>query len=311
MAHRLHRGRASLVLPALLCALGASSPVAAQKGPSLPRLDTGLAVEHFVPGIGPGAFLGLDGAGPPAERAAFALSLSHATRPLTVRNRLSGELIATPVRSLLTLDVGAEATLLPRLSVGVGLPVALAMSGDRLGGLGLGDEAPLSGSALGDLRARLRVLLLHVPRFSTSALLLATLPLGGEDRFFATSGPTVEPRLVAEWRPQRFLRVGGDLGLRFSPTRQLFDVTWAHELHAGLALDGHLPFRGIERLHLLVEAILTRPVGGSANGWAEVRGGLRLLALRGLSVDVAAGGGFPSGMGTPVPRVLMTARLEL
>src|SRR5262249_37850705 len=150
-------------------------------------------------------------------------------------------------------DLAGEATLWRGLSVGMGLPVALGMTGDRLAGLGLGDERPLTGTALGDLRVRLRYHLLGARAFDLAALVVGTLPLGGDSSFFATPGPPLEPRLVAAWDASRWSRLGAHLGVRFAPTNRIEDQVYSHELHAALGAELHVPRPVIERFRLLAE----------------------------------------------------------
>lgn len=286
------------------------------------RVDTGINLEHFVPGIGPGAFLGMDGAGtagPAPPRVSAALSIDWARGLLAVRNRFTGSLISQPVSSLLAVDLSAQVRLWRGLLVGAGLPVALLLAGDRLAGLGLGDESPLAAPVAGDLRLRLGYRLppivdrpaLRGSRFDLTVLLVGTAPLGGQGQFFATAGPTLEPRLLEAWTsPGTWLRVAGQQGFVVAPTRTLYDQSYQHQLRLALGLELHVPRPVIERFHLLAQGELGVRAGGSGGSWAEARGGLAVAALHGLAVEVGAGMGTLDQPGGPRYRLFLALRLD-
>jgi len=279
---------------------------------SADTLSTGINLERFVPGVGPGALLGIDGAAAPARRFSLVASLDEAHGLLAIRNRLTGDFVSNPLRSLLAVDVAGEVSIGRRVSVGVGVPLALGMTGDRLAGLGLGDERSLAAGVLGDLRLRVRVHLLSRRGLDLAVALLGTVPLGGQSEFFATSGPTLEARGLSGWATGRgWLRLGAEVGLRLSPERHLYDALYAHELHLALGLDLHVPRPAFDRLHLLAEVHDTYVVASGGASWLEARAGLRLQALPWLSVDVGVGSGLSAaGPGAPHPRLFTVVRVD-
>ena len=124
--------------------------------------STGIAAERMMFHSGPSAFYQVEGGEVAAPRELWLHSAaSLLSNPLRLRQRYTGELLATPVSYRVTLDLGGELGLWKkRLSLGVGLPVALWQNGDRLqatGGNDVSIDRPLRSSAVGDIRLRAKV----------------------------------------------------------------------------------------------------------------------------------------------------------
>ena len=293
----------------LALAVACAAPTAVALGDPV---STGIDLEHFVPGVGEGALLGIDGAGPPARRFSLVASLDHARGLLAVKNAFTQDTVSHPVRSLLAVDLAGDVSIGRRVSVGAGVPLAVGMTGDRLAGLGLGDEWALAAGVFGDLRLRLRVHVFGRPGIDVAALLVGTVPLGGQSQFFATSGPTLEPRLLLGWTTARgWLRFVLETGLRVMPERHLYDLVYSHYLHQGLGLDFHVARPSVERVHLLLELESGDSVTSNGTSWLEGRAGLRVRARTWLSVDVGVGGWAGAGPpGAPHPRLFTVVRID-
>lgn len=259
-------------------------------------IATGIAADRFVPAVGPGAMISVEGGGAPdAGEVAMAVSLGYLARPLTLGNRVTGEVVSRPVSAAVDGDLAAEVGLTRWLALGLGIPITLASRGQRLAGLDSGDERPLASPSLGDVRLRAK---LHVEApwgFRLALLAIVTAPAGGESDFAATSGPTIEPRFAGsyEWR---WLALAVDVGYRFAASRTLATTRFGNELAGGLAASA-----GAWRLRGIVEL-------STAAGASELRGALRAVLPRNCSVDVGAGAGLGHQPTTPEWRAFAILR---
>jgi hypothetical protein len=266
--------------------------------------STGIAVDRWVPAVGPIAMIGVEGADVTRfGQGAMALSFGLVRDP--VRLELpSGEILSRPVRWQVSTDLSAEAGLWKnRLAFAVGLPVVLWQAGDRLRGTGV-DDRPLASSAAGDLRLRLKAALLGTERLHVAALVQLTVPLGGEADFAATNGVTVEPRLIVDVRLHQVL-LAAALGVRFASERQLFETSFGDELTWSFGAGARAWAR--RRLYLELFAEAAGAVGSSSGTRpVELRGAVR-LGIWPVSLDVGAGAGVDDQVGAPAWRLFVVA----
>jgi hypothetical protein len=267
--------------------------------------STGIAVERFVPALGPTALVGVDGAAvTPAGSVSFAASLDGLHDPITLRTPTTSDLVSRPVRDALVGDVALEFGVWKRLALAVGVPVVLYQDGDRLRGTGT-SEAALAATAAGDIRVRAKASLVEGRRLGAAIVVEVTAPAGGQSDFAATDGATVEPRLVVDAHLGR-LTLAAQVGVRFEKDRALFTTSFGDELiwGAGAALSL------VERARLGLGAIFEGAggVGPSAGTRpAELRGAVRLRVGPG-ALDAGAGGGVDAAVGAPAWRVFVVAR---
>ncbi|MBZ0236544.1 MAG: hypothetical protein K8M05_29730, partial [Deltaproteobacteria bacterium] len=138
---------------ALVCALAgaaaAQTPVATRPA---------YSVERFTPAAGAGTWIGVE----PADvllagRWAVTMSWSLMSRPIVLRDVMTGDLESEPVRLRWGTDVVAARGLGSRYQLGVAAPLAVQW-GDRLQGIGF-DERALDRVSFGDVRlsARARI----------------------------------------------------------------------------------------------------------------------------------------------------------
>jgi hypothetical protein len=265
----------------------------------------GIAVDRFVPAIGPSVMLGVESAEvTPFGQGALALSLGLVRDPIRI-DLPSGEVLSRPVRWQFASDLSAEAGLFRRrLAFAVGLPIVWWQAGDRLRSTGL-DEAPLASPVAGDLRLRLKAALLGSEWVHVAALVQVTVPLGGEHDFAATDGVTVEPRLCADLKLQR-VTIAAALGVRFAPDRSLFATHFGDELTWGLGGEVRAWERGRLSLDVLAEG--AGAVGASPGTRpVELRGALR-LGVRPMAIEAGAGAGVDGEVGAPAWRVFLVVR---
>jgi hypothetical protein len=272
------------------------------------RTTTAIAVERFVPALGPAALLGIEGAGvTPWGQTSFAVGVDELRNPIALATVNTGASISRPVRDQLVGDAALEVGFYKRLAIAVGVPVVLYQKGDRLQGTGT-DERPLHAQAAGDLRLRLKAELagnVNKPGLHAAVIVQVTAPMGGESDFAASDGATVEPRLVGDWRVAG-LTLAATVGVRFQRDRTLFTTRFGDELtwSAGAAL--RLFARGrvagsavFESAGAVGPSSGTRPV--------ELRGGAR-VAIGRFAVDAGAGGGVDGDVGAPAWRLFLVAR---
>ncbi|HEX4462789.1 MAG TPA: hypothetical protein VIA18_32675 [Polyangia bacterium] len=291
---------------ALIVVCATSASVHAQTTTTTTTATTGIVADRFTPAVGPGSFVGVEGAPTTAAGAvSWVVALDLGRDPIVLRSATGLE--THPVHDALVLDVGLEFGIWKRLAVAIGMPVVLFQDGDRLRGLGV-DETHLATSAAGDVRMRIKALLAGDPNADgvhASVQLQLTAPASGQHDFAATAGATIEPRLVADWRIGRFA-LGATLGVRFIGDRTLFATKFGDELTWGAAASLRLvthPRAGLaavlEGEGAVGEFAYTRP--------AELRGALRVTS-RWVSFDAGAGGGLDADIGAPAWRVFVVAR---
>ncbi len=270
--------------------------------------STGIAAERMMFHSGPSAFYQVEGGEVAAPRELWLHSaVSLLSNPLRLRQRYTGELLATPVSYRVTLDLGGELGLWKkRLSLGVGLPVALWQNGDRLqatGGNDVSVDRPLRSSAVGDIRLRAKARLTPTDWFWSVAMALDfTIPGGGQRDFVATSGPTIAPRLIG-WFLRGPVAAALNVSIRFAPHREIYQTSLQHSLEWGAAASVAFPTRRVG-LALLAESVGSYAIGTPMHS-TELRGGLR-LGLRQAALDVGAGAGL--GPLSPDWRVFVSMR---
>jgi hypothetical protein len=267
--------------------------------------STGVAVERFVPAVGPTALAGVEGTAvtrPGAVSWAAAIDLLH--DPITLRAAYSGDLVSRPVRDQLVGDVALEFGVWKRLALAVGVPVVLYQDGDRLRGTGV-DERALQATAAGDVRMRIKAALVEGRWLGAAVVLQVTAPAGGQSDFAATDDATVEPRLVVDAHLGR-VTLAAQAGARFQKDRVLFLTRFGDELVWGAAAALSI----VERTRVGIGAIVegAGAVGPSAGTRPiEVRGAAR-LRLGPVALDAGAGAGLDGDVGAAAWRVFLVAR---
>jgi hypothetical protein len=297
------RGAAGLIVGLALASRPAGVALAAD-------YSTGIAADRFVPGIGPAVMGSTEGADVTRRgQASAVLSLSYERDPVRLVGQLTGATISEPVRGQLAADLSVEFGVLRGLAVAVGLPVVMWNDGDRLRGTGVDDRALTA--AVGDLRLRGKATLIGQPTrpgLHAAVVLQVTVPMGGQSQFAASSTPTIEPRLVADYRLGRFA-LAAMVGVRFEAARSLFGTAFGDELTWSAGPIVRLYSRGASHLSIYAEAAGgvgeregTRPV--------EIRGAVRLTRPRWM-FDVGGGGGVDHDLASPSFRALAIVRTRI
>lgn len=291
--------RRALVSTVAALALAAATAARAEEA------NPGVAVERFVPALGPGSLVGVEGAETtPPGAMSWALSLDVLHDPIVLRRAFTGELVSRPVRDAFVGDAALELGVWKRLALAVGVPVVFWQGGDRLQGTGV-DERPLATTVAGDVRVRVKGTLVAGRAINAALLVEVTAPAGGQHDFAATDGATVEPRLVVDARFGR-VTLAAAVGARFAQERALFttqfgdELTWSAGAGVGIVDGTHVGLGAIvEGAGAVGASAGTRP--------AELRGALRLRAGP-VTLDGGAGAGLDGDVGAPAWRVFLVAR---
>lgn len=276
---------------------------------ALAQKSTGIAVDRFVPAVGPTTLFSVEGA-PVTDYAqlSWALALGWVQDPLTLRNALTGELVSRPVESQFNADLSMEVGLYKqRVGLSFGLPVVLTQSGDRLAGVDA-DTRGLDSMQGGDFRVRLKVALVGDPTrdgLHVAVGLILTLPFGGQTDFAATDGVTVMPRLYGDVRLGP-LQLGVNVGVRFAPERTLFRTTLGDELDWS-AGGGWAAFAARGYWGAVIAEFAGQVGANPGSRPAEFRAGIRAGARR-VSLDLGAGLGLDGDVGAAAWRVFAVVR---
>ncbi len=202
---------------------------------------------------------------------------------------IAGRPMAPDVNLLGTLDLLVAASLLDRLSIGLGLPLHLHRSGDA-------DN--LAGFTAGDLRTSLKGAIIRPRRYGLGLALSfeVGIPTGQGRGFSAEAGATLRPRLILEAAHPRLhtaLNIAylARLHERSHTTIDDHEIVADDELQFLLGFG--IPFgeRGIE---LILETALASRVerffqGGSTR--LEISGGVRFRLPFDLALQTGAGVG--------------------
>ena len=294
-----HKTRhARLLKSALASAVLLSGATSAQAA------DEGLSIQRFQPA--PGGTLNynhVEGASVLRSlQPAFGLTFNYAYLPLTLRS-VGSDTTQTLLTSDLAVDVTAALGILDWLQLGVAVPYTLSQAQPDVSSLGL---TPVASSALGDIRAAIRLRMLATDRLLLSLSLPMSLDTGSEADLHGELGMTFEPRLLAEARLDG-LRLGGQVGYKVRPAGSYLQLDYSSEVTFGFG--GEL---GVVEDHLaLVGELFGTLAPGSTNGdgqglaTLEANLGGRYLLAGGHSLNVGIGPGLVRGYGTPLLRAFL------
>jgi outer membrane protein OmpA-like peptidoglycan-associated protein len=289
---------------AVLLALMSAATVAAAQG---------LDGERFQPAAGAAGGFVLERPVVPAHLGyGLGLFLHFADDAVLVRDRQTGETVAKPLDTAVSLDLLASLGLFDFAELGVHLPLRLVYRGDVVGVGG----APLAAAAgVGDVRLVPKLQLHHSggerAGFILGVAAPVTLPTGQENALRGAGVVTVEPRLLALTYGERWF-LAGSVGFRVRDPQGAFAP--GHELTFGISAT-YAPLVEGDWLDLQVEAL-----GGwlpdfdgrsAANLPLEVLGGVVVRPALRWSIYGAAGAGLSNGVATPDLRLIGGVRYSV
>jgi hypothetical protein len=312
--------RSSSFLLALLW-LAFTSSVEAQSVP-----NDRFSVNRYVPAIGPGNYLQVDGAAVAGQLAPSAeVWLDYAHRPFvlykadcangnTAKCKLSDDTVDL-IGQQLTVNLAGTLALADRLQIGLHVPLVYT-HGDQYAMSTRGFDYPYielrGGSAfgIGDPRFSLKVRLLgeSTHGFLLAAVGHATAPVGhliAKDHALGYDGFTAGGHLVAELRLQR-VRFAANLGGQYRPVRQLLSTRVGSDFYYGAGVS----FQVTELLSILSE------VAGATRFKTELDENPLEWRLAGrmtqgdFVVQLGGGAGLISGVGVPNFRIIASAAFQ-
>ena len=236
------------------------------------------------------------------------LILHGADDPLEVVERRGADRQTIPlIDEQYSAEVAFGIGLFDRAEIGVALPVVYQV-GQALVDTSGGSRA-LPGPAFGALRVVPRWQLRRADGVGGVGLALVApvyLPVGDTDSYNSAGVVRAEPRLAVDWRPLRELRLAANVGYEVRPRRvatsRLSDdvVTWGVGAGFPTGLDN---LKGVATVTGEVPALVGSDPRSAVSG-VEALGALRWTIDERFSLQVGAGSGLTSAIGSPDVRVL-------
>ncbi|MEC8023143.1 MAG: transporter, partial [Myxococcota bacterium] len=288
--------RAAL-LGALICAVSVLPDAHAQT-----PVSGAMNIENFFPAGGRYRVFSVERSGVGPDWAPYAHILVHGQRDsLKVAN---GSHRDTLVERQIFADLNIGVAMLGRLQIDLGLPIALAMdSGDDVTAI-----TPVSGGGLGDLYLRAKAMAIDnsLGGFGLGFTLAMTFPTGDSDRFRGDSGIGFIASVIPDYH-SRWVSFALNLGIRLRTEVTTFlGHEFGHELTFGAGTDIHIWPSVVDLgIELFGRTHLVSPFDAGDSTALELLGGPKWWILSGLSLQVAAGAGLLSGIGTPDVRFLV------
>ncbi len=229
--------------------------------------------------------------------------------------------VSYPVAGRVTADLFASLGLLGWLEAGLALPVVGFQWGegwvpppDPAAPAQAGGSAQPAG--LGDPRLQLKARFLQAAGFELGAGAIATAPLGhyasSGDDLLGSTGPTVEPQILASWSPGP-ITVGLNAGFLVRPGTTMGSYTQDHALTWNLGLawdlrDFHEP--GGVRVGLETNGEAGIGFDSLQETPMEVLAGVKYRTADDLILSAGAGPGLSDAVGTPAFRVFVGLAYE-
>jgi outer membrane protein OmpA-like peptidoglycan-associated protein len=257
-------------------------------------------VQHFAPAVGPHGSLATEGARTVGHlKPTFGILANYSSRPIVViEEDADGDETEVPiVDQQLALHAMAGIGLFDRLQFDLDLPVYLVNEGDIPDAFNRTDA--------GDLRLRAKGRLLgEQTGFGLALATDVTVPTGNDEFYVGASGPTVAPRVVADFVTERWF-IALNLGALFrEDTRFGANVDIDDAATFGLGAEYEV-MRGVLRItgDVYGRTSLAQTFE-AAETPVEAMLGAKLITTGGFAITGAAGGGIAPGVGAPEFRML-------
>jgi OmpA-OmpF porin, OOP family len=312
---RLLRSGSRFVIPQLTAAaagLGALLVSVGVLAQEKVQVDHGISIQRFQAAPGPRNSFTMRGARTDGEKVWSAgMMVNYAFEPLTVRSCRSVDNCSDPgaipedvkvVENMITGDVLGSFTIVPRVQLGMRIPVAwlkgvgITSDGnnepDGINAVGLGD-AEVEGKfrLYGDLKSP----------FVIGATVFATAPLGqltAEDKFLGDKHPTVGARAIFDGETQGF-SFGGNLAGAYRKSVVIGSTDIGSEFRYALGAG----YRVSPVLKVMGEAFgTTRFSTKAGENTMEGLAGVQIVPL-GSAIQFTVGGGTGIVQGVGVPKV--------
>lgn len=266
------------------------------------------SAQHFQPAIGAGNFLSIDGARI-SDQTPFSLgvTLNYASSPyrLACESPLcEGEERLDVVRHMYTTDITGAAMVLPRLQLGLRLPVSHVLGDDA----GAGRRVA---AALGDptLEAKFRALGAIDSPVVLGLAAFGSAPLGhamAEGSFIGHSSFTGGVKAIADFRFGRWA-LAANVGGIFRETVEIGE----EELGSALRYGGAVAYQLGRRVRLVGESVVHQNLGESGGSVVEADAALQFRpSVQPVTITVGGGAGFSEKFGSPVARAIIGLRFD-
>ncbi len=272
---------------------------------------TGMAVENpqqntdtFRPSPLAGSLLGTDTSQAQAPwqfHGGMWLNYNH--MPVKITDAQSGAQVAL-VRRQITADVYGGIGIIPRLALGVKVPVFLQAAGDALPQeLSL---SQISGTSLGDIALAARGVIVDSRGQGLGLALVQEfgLPTASRRELTGDLGVTAATRLVGDWTRSQW-RLALNIGYRLRKSVTLLGQEFGNELTYGAGASIPVYGEKIDALGTLTGATsAAAPFGNAQLTVLDAVGGAR-VHFGDWAVTAGAGGGLLTGIGTPAFRATL------
>lgn len=267
-----------------------------------------VSAQHFQPAIGPGNFLAVDGARV-SDETPFSLGvmLNYSRSPfrLTCEPPLCSEQENLDVvRHMYTTDILGSMVVLPRLQLGLRLPVSHVL-GEGIGG------NELVAAAFGDptVEAKLRAVGDVDSPVVLGLAAHGSAPLGhamAEGSFIGNSSFTGGLRAIADLRFGRWA-FGANVGGVFREAATL----GGEELGSALRYGGAIAYQLGRRVRVVGESVVHQYLGDAASNVIEADAALQFRpSVQPVTITLGGGAGFSEDFGSPVARAILGVRFD-
>jgi OmpA-OmpF porin, OOP family len=309
-----HRSR--FALPLLTAAAGFGSLLASGHARAQQEVDHGTSVQRFQAAPGPRNYFSMRGARTDGEKAwSVGMMVNYAFEPLTVQSCRDADSCDDPeaiaedvkvVENMVTGDVLGSFTIVPRVQLGLRIPVTW-LKGVGITSLGNNEPEGIDAVGVGDteLEGKFRLYGELKSPVVIGATVFATAPLGqatAKDKFMGDKLPTVGGRAIFDGELRGF-SFGGNLGGAYRKSVVIGETHIGSELRYSFGAG----YRPSPVFRILAEAfgtsrLSTKPGENTMEGLV----GFMITPLR-SSLQITLGGGtrFVQGVGAPKVRGLL------
>jgi outer membrane protein OmpA-like peptidoglycan-associated protein len=293
--------RAHPITAALLFALFAAAPAAAQQTQS-------LALDRFNPAPAGDRMFGVPSPYVAGDLTPHVMLLvDYAHNPLVLRTVGTNQKLGSVVSGQLFLHLNGGIALWERLLVNVDVPVALANKGDSPTAGGITFTSP-GKAEFGDLRLglRLRIHGDYHDAFQVGAGAYLWLPTGAKSAFVSDGTARGLPQLIVGGRVAERFVYAAALGPEIRKTQTIAGVDQGTMFDWGLGAGVLLGDKRHVQLGLESSGAATFSGAQKRNINAEVLASVRARPLDDLELGAALGPGLTSGVGTPDVRMVLS-----
>jgi len=260
--------------------------------------------QTFRPALGPENMVMIEGSRTSGQwQPMAALWFDWAHKPLRLLEQTTNTIYANTIPNMVTMHIMAGLGFTKWLSVGFSLPVVMFQEFDRKTPLTDFPQTP-SNFGIGDLRliAKMRILDNSEGGIGLAFVPQITFKTGQGQNFRGDDAFGFEPRFAIDYKFKNGIIVAANLSAFLkTQDQQLTNVKISHQMRYGLGAYFALPknFGLVADLNGATSLMNLKTVYSPL----ELYGGLRWRHQKGVQIDVGAGGGLLSAVGSPQVRI--------